>query len=338
MRADSRLLLMGLVLCGAAGACISDVEYLRAGRQSAASGGTTGSGATPGDAGSPEGGTVFESAGTGGGAGTFQTGGTSDGGKAGQGTGAGSGGVAGSTGGGGMAGMAGMVSSCGDPRIMEKFDFNDALVVVNTSSGTTKERWVKGPYDSTDTNTGKADVTASPPTNPKNLANMSTLNVDAEDGTDKPSMRYMIPFSPTPPAVEHVHLLYIFAGYGERMKVVNVSRAMLTASATLAQAPNDNCVVSANAWTTGTDALGQTFLHIDGPKVNLAAGKWVTIKMDLSTSNPPTAVNQYGFALHSTCSAPMPPAGGAGAGGDSGDSGPGGPTIVLFDNIVTHCP
>lgn len=333
-RVDLRLALAVLCSCWSVGACLSDVDYLRAGNQVAPSGGSSGA---------SQGGTGAEGATDTGG--TFAAGGTDEAGTAGQGmagkgeSGGGMGGSSGSAGSatGGMGGM--VVGRCGNPRIVETFQFEDSDLVVDTSVGTIKEHWVKGPYDSTDTGTGLVDSTANPPGNPLNLANLSKLDVDADAGDAKPSMRFTIPFSPTPRAAEHVHLLYIFAGYGEPQNTVNFSKATLTASATLQQAPNDNCIISANAWTTGTDAPGHAFLHVDGPKVNLSVGKWVTIQMNLATSNPPTAVNQFGFALHSTCSKPTNTGdGGAGGLGAGGAAGEGGPTVVLIDKVLTHCP
>lgn len=222
-------------------------------------------------------------------------------------------------------------SNCSSPRIVELFAFDDSVGVVN-SSNSSNDKWLKGAYDSTDTKTGNIDATAVPPANPTNLANMSTLDVYAMGGDPAPAMRYRIPFSPSATKPEVVELIYIFAAYGKGKDAVDVSNATLKASVKLASAPNSNCIVTVHVWTTGTDPAGQTFHRVDGPQAIISADKWVNVQMNLGTSMPATAVNQYGFSIRSSCSQPEPGAGGAG-----GASGEGGPTVLLIDNIVTVC-
>jgi hypothetical protein len=308
------------------GACLSDVEYLRAGDK-----GASGSGGN-----NSQGGTY---AGSFGNAGTFHVGGMEEGGKGNTGNDAGAAGDPVEMGGnagmmmGGNAGTGGAaVTGCNNPRIIELFDFLDPKYVENTSLGTVLEKWVKGPYDSTDTATGKADATASPPSNAKNLANMSILDVAQNDGDPPGSMRYTIPFSPVAPFPQHVHILYIFAAHGDGAKAVDVSRATMKANVTLKSAPNDNCTVTVNMWTTGT-VTGNEYNHVDGPAVIVSAGKWASVQMNLATSDPPTSINQYGFAIHSSCTKIDMSAGGAGGAPEI----PMGPTILEIDNIITKC-
>jgi hypothetical protein len=65
-------------------------------------------------------------------------------------------------------------------------------------------------------------------------------------------------------------------------------------------------------------------MHVDGPSTVINDSSWKQVTMDLATSTPKTAVNQYGFAIDSTCAA-------AGAVPD------GVMTVLLFDNIRTAC-
>ena len=310
--------LVALAACGATR--VNDVGDLTDG---GASGSTSGGAGAGGRAGGPAGGS--------GPAGGRPAGGTQavEGGAAGEATAGAGQELAGETSTGGTP----PVPSCGNPRIVELFAFNDALGVVS-STGSMNNTWLKGAYDSTDTKTGKIDANGGPPSNPTNLAVKSILDVLMSDGDPAPAMRYTIPFSPSPPQFEVVNLVYIFAANGAPKDVVDVSNATLKASVKLASAPNSNCSVSINVWTTGTDpATATTYNHVDGPQAVLAADKWVNVQMNLGTSQPAIAVNQMGFALRSSCMQPQPGAGGAGGAG----SEPGGPTVVLIDNITTRC-
>jgi hypothetical protein len=341
MGAYSRLLGVGLFSTVAVGACLSDVEYLR-------------NGETSSDAGEPS--SQSGSGGSSGNGGVFPTGGF---GNAGMGGTSGSNtGEAGETGESG-AGGSGVVEP-GTPceGIVPLFTFNEPNVVTNLNTGP-KQRWSRGPYDSTNTLTGDIDTSANPPSNVYNLANKSLLMLDSKNGNPDQAMSFSIPISPTVFKTQIVNVLYVFAAYAEKGAAVDMSRANLVADVTLGSAPHANCKMTVTPWTTGTNSEGTTFVHQDGPPVTVTAAKWTQVKMDLATSKPPTAVNQYGFVLKTSCTKPPPmgeggaggmDAGGADGGGTSGSGGTGGnggnggsggysgpPTVVLFDNIETTC-
>jgi hypothetical protein len=343
MQARFVFLLSATAFAGCVTACISDVEYLRAGDK----------GTNPGTGGS---------AGSGGsdGVGGNAVGGSNSAGNAGRG-----GGSSGSAGVGGNGGSGGsVINGCVlDSRVIERFDFAPPAPIVDSSQGGIKLAWSKGPYDSTDTRTGGIDTGSTspqPPANPFNLANMSKLEADAALGNPAPAMRLKVPFATRPPQEEHVHILQIFANYQEPSAIVNLTNRTLKADVQLAVAPNPNCTIRINAWTTGTDAGAKTFAHIDGPSVTLTRGVWTPVEMNLNLSSPASSINQMGFAVHSKCTdvggSGGQGGGGGGAGGDAGQGGDAGaqsagqggqggsggqaarPTsVILLDNITVNC-
>jgi hypothetical protein len=343
MGAYSRRLCICVLSAIPVGACLSDVEYLRNG-QKTDNGGESGS----------ESGT--KNGGSGGNGGVFAVGAMDGGGK---------GGMAGTmTEDGGMPPEGGtggtQVGKMPCEGIYPLFTFDEPNVVVNLNTGP-KSQWSKGPYDSTNILTGDLDKSTNPPMNPNNLANKSLLLVDANAGNPDKAMSFSIPINPAVTKTQVVNVLYVFALYGEKGAPVDMSRASLSVDVKLGAAPHANCKMLVTPWTTGTDAAATIFNHVDGTAVTVTASKWTVVKMDLSKSNPATAVNQYGFVMKTTCSKvePMGDGGAAGAdaggadgggtggtggtsGGGSGGSGGSGaysgpPTVVLFDNLETTC-
>ena len=235
-------------------------------------------------------------------------------------------------GGNATGGSAGSLCTPNQPRLVELFAFDEATPpianVVDGSIGT----WQKGPYDSTDMSTGSVDLTATPPANPMNLANLSKLELDSSDGNPLPAMKLSIPFSgknaaapiTLKPVPEHMHLIYIFAQNGQPTNTVDFTARRLTADVKALVDPRTACQLTINAWTTGTNAAATTFMHVDGPITKLSDSTWTQVTMDLATSTPKTAINQYGFAIDSTCpTTPVVPG--------RFDDG------LLFDNIRTAC-
>jgi hypothetical protein len=324
------------------GACDPNVDYLRAG--SGGSGGAGGANVNvSGDGGATSGGATSGGATSGG---DSNQGGSDSGAGSGGATSAGASGSAGSdamggsattggaTGGNASGGSAGVPSLCipNQVKLIELFAFDQTTPpianVVNGSPGT----WQKGPYDTTDTATGLIDATATPPTNAKNLANLSTLALESTDGNPLPAMKVSIPFSgknvtnpgTQKPEPEHMHLIYIFAQIGQTTNTVDFTARRFTADVKAVANPRTACQLTINAWTTGTNAAATTFMHVDGPITTINDSTWTQVTMDLATSTPKTAVNQYGFAINSTCPTTTAVPDGL-------------MTVLLFDNIRTAC-
>jgi hypothetical protein len=121
-----------------------------------------------------------------------------------------------------------------------------------------------------------------------------------------------------------MHLIYVFAQIGQPANTADFTARRFTADVMAMANPRAACQLTINAWTTGTNAAATTFMHVDGPSTVLNDSSWKQVTMDLATSTPKTAVNQYGFAIDSSCAA-------AGAAPD------GMMTVLLFDNIRTAC-
>jgi hypothetical protein len=308
-------------------ACDPNVDYLRAGStESGGAGGgegmnTSGNGGTLNGGASNQGGSDSVAGGGGN---------MGDGGSAGEG-GSETGGS--ETGGNATGGSAGSTSLCNanQPRLVGLFAFDEATPPIANVVDGSLATWQKGPYDSTDMSTGFMDTTATPPANPMNLANLSKLELDSSSGNPLPAMKLSIPFSgknaPAPITLkavpEHMHLIYIFAQNGQPANVVDFTARRFTADVKALANPRSACQLTINAWTTGTNATATTFMHVDGPTTNVGS-EWTQVTMDLATSTPKTAINQYGFAIDSTCPTnPVVP--------DALQ------TVLLFDNIRTAC-
>jgi hypothetical protein len=221
-------------------ACDPNVDYLRAGsvELSGAGGGgisTSGSGGTVGGSGSGQAGVELEAGNggdtsEGGAAGDGATGGSTTGGSTTGGS---------TTGGSATGGGAGATSLCtqNQPKLVELFAFDQATPPVANVVDGSLAIWQKGAYDSTDTNTGLIDSTATPPANQMNLANLSKLELDGGNGSPLPSMKVSIPFSGKNvlnPATqraepEHMHLIYIFAQSGQPANTVDFTARRFTA-------------------------------------------------------------------------------------------------------------
>ncbi|HEY1537593.1 MAG TPA: hypothetical protein VGF76_26415 [Polyangiaceae bacterium] len=313
-------------------ACDPNVNYLRAG--SGESGAAGGGGATTasGNGGTSDGGSSNQ-----GGSNSVagDVGNLGDGGLAGDDAGAsatgGSATGGNATGGNATGGSAGSLCTPNQPRLVELFAFDEATPPVANVVDGSLATWQKGPYDSTDMSTGSIDSTATPPANPTNLANLSKLELDSGNGNPLPAMKLSIPFSgknaPAPitlkPVPEHMHLIYIFAQNGQPANTVDFTARRFTADVKALVDPRTACQLTINAWTTGTNATATTFMHVDGPITKISS-EWTQVTMDLATSTPKTAINQYGFAIDSTCpTTPVVPDGLQ--------------TVLLFDNIRTAC-